>query len=188
MDSKKYSAVYEPYVYNKKLEKDTAYIKSIRDLSLALYRAAELSMFIAGFCCCLNVYADTNKRLTNFVNQQKQIGLETLLVCGEASLEARGSKKVPWGDDDPDYMYASEAIVKFTNGKMPVPTLSKLLTPEGPIRYMRRGRRCKVHVGEFIRYVRQHYLSDAFAAVISEEHIADIEARKLQERRKKTNK
>lgn len=178
MDSEKCSAVYEYYDSCLKGERSDESSKRIRDFSLCLCRAAELSMFINGLCYGLNLYADTNKRLTNFVNQLRQTG---------TSVEARGSKEVSWYDDDPDYMYASEAIVKFTNGKMPVPTLSKLLIPEGPIRYMRKGRRCKVHIGEFIRYARQHYLSDAFAAVVSEEYIADIAARKLQERQK-TNK
>lgn len=63
-----------------------------------------------------------------------------------------GSKKVPWSDDASDYMKASEAIVNFTDSKMLLSKLSKILKPDGPIRYMRKKQRCKIHIGDFHAY------------------------------------
>ena len=39
---------------------------------------------------------------------------------------------------------------------MKLPALSKLLTPDGPIRYMRKGQRCKMHVNDFLTYLKGH--------------------------------
>jgi len=96
------------------------------------------------------------------------------------------SKEVPWSDDDSNYMLNSEAIVKFTNSKMSLSKLTKdLKNPNNEIHHMQKGRRCKVHIGDFIKYAKQHYLPDADAAEIANEYLADIEARKLQEDQKK---
>jgi hypothetical protein len=94
----------------------------------------------------------------------------------------KAGKKQPWRDSASDYMSNSEAIVGFTGSKMSLATLSKLLTPEGPIRYMRRGRWCKVHIGDFGEYAKKHYLPDELVAEVADEYCADIEARKKQER------
>jgi hypothetical protein len=88
------------------------------------------------------------------------------------------SKEQPWNNDAPDYIPNSQAIVKFTDSKMPLSSLSKLLTPSGPIRYMRKGKRCKVHIGDFIQYAKKHYPADDIVAELASEYLANIEARK----------
>jgi hypothetical protein len=99
--------------------------------------------------------------------------------------QTNGGKKQSWEDDAVDYMLLSEAIVKFAGNKPAVSTLSKKITPNGSIRYMRRGRRCKVHIGDFREYAQNHYPSDVLAAEIADEYMADIEARKAKERKRR---
>ncbi len=99
----------------------------------------------------------------------------------------KGGKEQPWVEDAPDYMLLSEAIVKFAGGKPALPTLSKKVG-KIPVRYMRRGRRCKVHIGDFREYAQKHYLSDGLAAEITDEYMADIEARKAEERKHRPKK
>jgi len=71
----------------------------------------------------------------------------------------------PWNDKATEYMNNSEAVVTFTKSKLPLPKLSKILKPDGPIRYMRKGRRCKVHIGDFRKLsenivYKRYFLSD----------------------------
>ena len=82
-------------------------------------------------------------------------------------------------------MPLSEAIVKFAGGKPAVSTLSKKITPDGPIRYMRKERWCKVHIGDFREYVQKHYPSDDLASEIADEYMANIEARKAEARKRR---
>jgi hypothetical protein len=96
--------------------------------------------------------------------------------------ETKSDKDQPWRDDALDYISNSEAIVKFTDSKMPLSKLSKLLRPDGPIRYMRKGQRCKVHIGDFREYARKRYPPDEDAAEIAAEYWADIQARKEEEK------
>jgi len=94
--------------------------------------------------------------------------------------------QIPWDDEDKDYILASEAIVKFTDGKMPQPTLSKKLkqTRGIPVHHMRKGQRCKVHMGDFREYVQKLYPPDDAAAEIAGEYLANIETRKELEKNK----
>jgi hypothetical protein len=103
----------------------------------------------------------------------------------EAGQGETESKEQPWDEDDLDYMSNSEAITTFTNSKMPLSTLSKLLTPDGPIRYMRKGQRAKVHIGDFREYAKEHYIPDALANEIADEVLANREAQKEQMKRRK---
>ena len=68
------------------------------------------------------------------------------------------SKEQPWVDDATDYIMNSDAVklAEFANRKLTLSALSKLLEPDGPIRYMRKRRplRCKVHVGDFIAFMK----------------------------------
>lgn len=100
------------------------------------------------------------------------------------------SMEVPWDDDNPDYMLNSEAITTFTGSKMPLSKLSKLLTPDGPMHYMRKGQRCKVHIGEFRNYASKQYVSDEIANEIADEVLADREARRkvIDRKKKRTGK
>lgn len=68
------------------------------------------------------------------------------------------SKEQPWIDDAGDYIMNSDAVklAEFANRKLTLSALSKLLEPDGPIRYMRKRRplRCKVHIGDFIAFMK----------------------------------
>jgi hypothetical protein len=57
------------------------------------------------------------------------------------------SKQVPWADATAAYLPNSEAI-KLVEG-LSLSTLSKILKPDGPIRYMKKGQRCKVNLADF---------------------------------------
>lgn len=69
-------------------------------------------------------------------------------------------KEQPWDKDNPNYMPISDAVkdAKRKGRRVSVTTLSRSLTPDGEMRYMRKytpqGKpsRCRVHIGDF----RQH--------------------------------
>ena len=79
------------------------------------------------------------------------------------------SKEAPWDNNDPDYMPASDAIVHFTDDQISLSQLSKLLKPDGRIRYMRKKgqqatgqkTRCrlKVHKEDFKQWAEFRYPS-----------------------------
>jgi len=98
------------------------------------------------------------------------------------------SKEVPWSDNDANYMPLEKAIITFAGSKIPLSTLSKKIKPDGTILYMRKGQRCKVHIGEFIEYVKTNYPTDEIIAKTIDLYIADKEARELKEREKKEKK
>ncbi|MBL7146799.1 MAG: hypothetical protein ISS76_21345 [Phycisphaerae bacterium] len=100
----------------------------------------------------------------------------------EELLQKPKTKKQQWRDDAPDYMRNSEAIVNFTRGKMVLSKLTKLLNePENKIRFMRKGRRCKVHIGDFRDYASQHYIGDKLADEIADERLAERDFQKAEE-------
>jgi hypothetical protein len=91
-----------------------------------------------------------------------------------------------WEDDAPEYISNSEAVTRLADNRLPLSQLSKMLTPHGPIRYMRKGQRCKVHIGDFMRYAKvQGWTKSAEADEENEGYIADIEERKAEARRKR---
>lgn len=95
--------------------------------------------------------------------------------------------EVPWDDADQSYVSNTDAIVTFTKSRMALPELSKLLRSEdSPIHFMRRGQRTKVHIGEFRDYAQKHYVPDALAEEVADEVLADREARREEEDRRKT--
>ena len=99
------------------------------------------------------------------------------------------TKEQQWRNNTPDYMLLSKAIVTLAGGKPAVSTLSKKITPDGPIRYMRKGRRCKVHIGDFRDFIKKRYPTLEFANEIADEVLADREAmREKIDRQKKTGK
>ncbi len=75
-------------------------------------------------------------------------------------------KEIPWDNNDPDYLFGSYAIVHLADDRISLSKLSKLLTPEGDIRHMRKkgqqpkGQRTKgrlkVHKDDFKRWVKLH--------------------------------
>jgi len=95
------------------------------------------------------------------------------------------SKKVPWNDDDPDYDTASNAIVLYAENKLTLPNLSKKLKPNGEIRYMRKGRRCKVHIGDFRKYLKLHHPDINVSFDLLDQIEEGIEKRKQIERKRK---
>jgi len=68
------------------------------------------------------------------------------------SLAGHG-KQQAWKNDAPEYITNSEAI-KLAEGKISLQKLGKSLKPNGEIRYMRKGRRCKVHVRDFLIFIK----------------------------------
>jgi hypothetical protein len=73
---------------------------------------------------------------------------------GERGIAKTDTREVLWTDNDPNYITNSEAV-KLAGGDWTVKKLGKLLTPQGLIRYMRRGRRGKVNKTDFNEYLRQ---------------------------------
>jgi hypothetical protein len=65
----------------------------------------------------------------------------------------KAAKKQPWVDDAPEYLPLT-AAAKLIDNRLSLPVLSKLLSPRGKIRYMRKGHRSKVHVADFRRYMQ----------------------------------
>ena len=95
------------------------------------------------------------------------------------------SKEVTWAEDDA-FMPCKDAIEQ-SKGKLKPPGLSKLLTPTGPIRYMRSRQRCKVHCGDFSAYLRTipATLSPNRKSEIAEAYICEIEEGKAAEQENK---
>lgn len=76
--------------------------------------------------------------------------------CGNSGKQERsGSMEQLWVDDAPEYLPLSEAV-KLTDGRLSLSALSRLLTPQGHMRYMRKGQRCRVHLGDFRRFLKGH--------------------------------
>ena len=102
--------------------------------------------------------------------------------------EAGEAKKQSWKDDASDYIKASDAIVTFTQSKMPLPTLSKMLRQkDNTIRWMRKGHRCKVHIGDFKTWAEKEYPPDNVRQKIADEVLTSRENQKQQERTKNYN-
>ena len=86
---------------------------------------------------------------------------------GEFSAEAQ-AKEQPWDKDDPNYMPISDAVkdAKRKGRRVSVTGLSRSLTPDGQMRYMRKytpqGKpsRCRVHIGDFRQYRKTLASSD----------------------------
>ncbi|MHC4461407.1 MAG: hypothetical protein ACYS6W_02270 [Planctomycetota bacterium] len=135
----------------------------------------------------LDSIAEAEVEMEELYKLEKKLGSATDILDGQikrfkdSQKQEKASKEQPWKNNIVDYMLLSEAIATFAGSKPAVSTLSKKITPDGPIRYMRRGRRCKVHIGDFREYAQKHYLSDALAAEIVDEYMADMEARKAKE-------
>jgi len=105
-----------------------------------------------------------------------------------ASFLHKSESEVPWDNNNPDYMAASDAIVHFTDDQISLPQLSKLLRPDGRIRYMRKKgqqatgpkTRCrlKVHKEDFRQWTEFRYPSEK-----QRQRIIEKELRKIGERR-----
>jgi len=90
------------------------------------------------------------------------------------------SKEQIWDDNNHDYEYNSKVIQNLSDDlQITLATLSKLLKPDGQIRYMRKHRRCKVHVAELVSYLSAQKRRDNF----SEETFEAMEKRKANIRK-----
>jgi hypothetical protein len=87
-------------------------------------------------------------------------------IPGEAKAQD-GSKEQPWADDAPEHLPLTEAR-KLIDDRLSLSTLSKWLTPDGEIRYMRKkGVGCKVHVADFRRYMQGRQSDTTFATALA---------------------
>ncbi len=74
-----------------------------------------------------------------------------------------GTKEQPWSDDAPEYLPASEAH-KLIDGQFSLQTLGRLCKPDGAIRYMQKGQRRKLHLADFLRYMKGQQSDPKWAA------------------------
>jgi hypothetical protein len=102
----------------------------------------------------------------------------------EKAKKAVNGMKMKWQVDAPDFMFLTEAIKKLAEDKVSVSTMSRSLTPDNSmrIRYMRQAQRCKVHIGDFMRYIKER---DYFTDEAIEGYLEGIERRKEKIRREK---
>jgi rubrerythrin len=80
----------------------------------------------------------------------------------QADSEPADTKERPWLDDAPEYLTVTEAV-KLTDDRLKDYTLSRLCKPDGEMRYMRKGRRCKIHAGDFRQYMRSRQSDSKWA-------------------------
>jgi len=111
----------------------------------------------------------------------------TILAGGKAPTVEGGkanSKEQPWADDAPEFLHNIEALKLDSAGQLDLKKLGRLLIPKGDIRFMRKGRRCKVHIGDF-----RHYLSAQKGGAVTDEAIDEylrgVEQRKQEVDRSK---
>lgn len=121
-----------------------------------------------------------------FLFQRWEVVKSKLIELGYLQEAEGGSKEQGWLDDTPEYIPNSEAV-KLTDGKLLLPKLSKILKPDGLIRYMRQGHRCKVHIGDFREYVK-NLGSDMFSEEAFEMHFSQADAIKETIRQSKERK
>jgi len=93
------------------------------------------------------------------------------------------TNEISWDDNNAEFRPASEAI-ELCDGKFTLSKLSKLLKPNGEIRYMRKGRRCRVHIQDFRAYLKSQATSEIADEAI-DEFLEGVEERKKAERKKK---
>ena len=85
--------------------------------------------------------------------EEEAVGSGVPGATEESGKPENASKEVDWNDDDLNYMHLTEFETR-TEKRLKLPRLSELMTPTGEIRYMRKGQRCKAHIGDFIRYMK----------------------------------
>lgn len=101
-----------------------------------------------------------------------------------------GGSELPWDDKAEGFIYLTDAIKMLPDGVAPTRSAaSKLLKPEGPIRHMRKGRRCKEHVNNWQTYFgpkpRQH--TDAELSEAMDQFYDSVEGRKKQAHKRKVS-
>lgn len=113
---------------------------------------------------------------------------------GEDKRKRAKSKKKKWTSIMwPEYISATEAIklAHNNNRKLTMTQLSKILKPDGPMRYMRKEKpgRCKVHVRDFMKFIETlTYIKPKGDQIPDEqlaEYMADKEAQQAEIREQK---
>jgi len=93
--------------------------------------------------------------------------------------------EVPWDDNTDEYIPLQEAVNLANDDSITVRGMSRLLEDrEFPVHRMRRGRRCKVHLGEFrawLKYAQHGKVTDKAI----EKYVRGSEERKKKARLKK---
>jgi hypothetical protein len=112
---------------------------------------------------CLNEAETTARRAAN---------------CRPSAKPIVGAKQQPWTDEATEYMLLSEAIAKLADGGITLKGASKKITDSGAVRFMRKGRRCKVNIVDFIQWWKAKPVTEAEIDRQREE----IEKRKAAER------
>ncbi|MGD0596784.1 MAG: hypothetical protein ABSA64_04585 [Sedimentisphaerales bacterium] len=63
--------------------------------------------------------------------------------------------QLPWTDDNGEYVTLQEAVNLASDDSITVKNMSRLLKdPEFPVHRMHKGQRCKVHLGEFRKWLK----------------------------------
>jgi len=81
------------------------------------------------------------------------------IAAAERKAKAEGAKQ-PWDADLSEYVSNSVAITSLTRSGITLSGLSKMLTPGGKVRYMKKGQRCKVHLGDLVKYFQDEDAKD----------------------------
>lgn len=89
------------------------------------------------------------------------------------------SQEIPWNESAEAFITGKEAIA-IADGKIAPTKLSKTCRPDGPIRYMRKGQRLRVHVGDFREWLRSANSAEDFDRV--DAYVAGVEERKSRAR------
>lgn len=95
---------------------------------------------------------------------------------------------VPWDDSDHEYINLQEAVNLANDDLITVRNMSRLLEdPDFPVHHMHKGRRGKVHLGEFrgwLKYAKQGKITDRAI----EKYLEQTERRKKDAQAKKRSK
>lgn len=96
--------------------------------------------------------------------------------------------QVPWDKDNVLYIPLQDAVNMANDDSITVRTMSKMLEdPEFPVHRMHNGRRCRVHVPEFRKWLEYALHGNITDAVI-EKYLDGVEARTKAIRQKKSKK
>ncbi|MEJ2705601.1 MAG: hypothetical protein P8Z79_24445 [Sedimentisphaerales bacterium] len=93
--------------------------------------------------------------------------------------------QMPWDDDNAEYVLLQEAVNLANSDSITLKSMSRLLEDANfPVHHMHKGRRCKIHLGEFRRWLKfaQHgRVTDKSI----EKYLKGVRERKEQAQRKK---
>ncbi|MBN2136312.1 MAG: hypothetical protein JW720_00750 [Sedimentisphaerales bacterium] len=96
--------------------------------------------------------------------------------------------RVPWDDSNNEYITLQDAVNLANHDAITVRKMSRLLEdPEFPVHHMHKGRRGKVHLGEFrrgLKYAKHGTITDEAI----EKYLEQTEMRKKEARAKKRSK